>query len=124
MPAEDGAPMPGVLLKPADFDSTQEVSAAVLRVRGAGQHGGRRTSGAGYYLWHTMLTQQGYLVAVVDNRGTPAPLGRGLAQGDLRADGRASRPAIRRPRPGQLLQRPYVDPEPGRHLGLELRRPS
>ena len=30
----------------------------------------------GYYLWHTMLTQKGYLVAIVDNRGTPAPLGR------------------------------------------------
>ena len=30
----------------------------------------------GYYLWHSMLTQKGYLVAIVDNRGTPAPLGR------------------------------------------------
>jgi len=28
------------------------------------------------YLWHTMLSQQGYIVASVDNRGTPAPKGR------------------------------------------------
>jgi hypothetical protein len=28
------------------------------------------------YLWHLMLTQQGYLVMSVDNRGTPAPRGR------------------------------------------------
>jgi dipeptidyl-peptidase-4 len=28
------------------------------------------------YLWHLMLTQQGYIVASVDNRGTPAPRGR------------------------------------------------
>ncbi|HET7564051.1 MAG TPA: S9 family peptidase, partial [Gemmatimonadaceae bacterium] len=28
------------------------------------------------YLWHLMLTQQGYIVASVDNRGTPAPKGR------------------------------------------------
>jgi dipeptidyl-peptidase 4 len=28
------------------------------------------------YLWHLSLTQQGYIVASVDNRGTPAPLGR------------------------------------------------
>jgi dipeptidyl-peptidase-4 len=29
-----------------------------------------------WYLWHLMLTQQGYIVASVDNRGTPAPRGR------------------------------------------------
>ena len=28
------------------------------------------------YLWHLMLTQQGYIVMSVDNRGTPSPRGR------------------------------------------------
>jgi dipeptidyl-peptidase 4 len=28
------------------------------------------------YLWHLMLTQNGYIVASIDNRGTPAPRGR------------------------------------------------
>jgi dipeptidyl-peptidase-4 len=28
------------------------------------------------YLWHLMLTQQGYIVASLDNRGTPQPRGR------------------------------------------------
>ena len=28
------------------------------------------------YLWHLMLTQQGYIVISIDNRGTPAPRGR------------------------------------------------
>jgi dipeptidyl-peptidase-4 len=28
------------------------------------------------YLWHLMLTQQGYIVLSIDNRGTPAPRGR------------------------------------------------
>ncbi|HEX3865852.1 MAG TPA: DPP IV N-terminal domain-containing protein, partial [Gemmatimonadaceae bacterium] len=28
------------------------------------------------YLWHVMLTQRGYIVASVDNRGTPGPRGR------------------------------------------------
>lgn len=28
------------------------------------------------YLWHLMLTQQGYIVVSIDNRGTPAPRGR------------------------------------------------
>ena len=30
----------------------------------------------GQYLWYLMLTQQGYIVASVDNRGTPSPRGR------------------------------------------------
>ena len=28
------------------------------------------------YLWHQMMANSGYLVASVDNRGTPAPRGR------------------------------------------------
>jgi dipeptidyl-peptidase-4 len=28
------------------------------------------------YLWHVLLTQKGYIVASIDNRGTPAPRGR------------------------------------------------
>jgi len=32
--------------------------------------------GGGNYLWHLMLTQQGYIVASVDNRGTPGARGR------------------------------------------------
>ncbi len=31
--------------------------------------------GGGNYLWHLMLTQQGYIVASVDNRGTPGAAG-------------------------------------------------
>src|SRR6185436_19859561 len=32
--------------------------------------------GSRNYLWHLMLTQQGYIVISLDNRGTPAPRGR------------------------------------------------
>ena len=32
--------------------------------------------GGSTYLWHLMLTQQGYIVLSIDNRGTPAPRGR------------------------------------------------
>jgi dipeptidyl-peptidase-4 len=55
-----------------------------------------------------MLTQKGYLVAIVDNRGTPAPLGRGWRKaiyGQLGVvETRDQAAAARR-----LLQRPYVD---------------
>ena len=77
----------------------------------------------GYYLWHTMLTQKGYLVAIVDNRGTPAPLGRAWRKaiygqlGVLETRG----PGRRRPGADAAALR---GPGPGRHLGLELRRRS
>ena len=64
--------------------------------------------GGGNYLWHLMLTQQGYIVASVDNRGTPGARGREwrkalyrnigqLNVADLSAAARA------------ILARPYVD---------------
>ena len=76
--------------------------------------------GCGYYLWHLMLTQQGYLVASVDNRGTPAPLGRAWRKavyGQLGVLETRIRRAAR-----ALAQRPYVDTGQDRDLGLELRR--
>jgi dipeptidyl-peptidase-4 len=73
--AEDGAKMPGVLLKPAEFDSTRKYPLLFFVYGGPGNTEVNDAWG-GYFLWHTMLTQKGYLVAVVDNRGTPAPLGR------------------------------------------------
>ncbi|MGH7581571.1 MAG: S9 family peptidase, partial [Gemmatimonadales bacterium] len=73
--AEDGATMPGVLMKPADFDSTRKYPLLFFVYGGPGNTEVEDVWG-GYFLWHTMLTQKGYLVAIVDNRGTPAPLGR------------------------------------------------
>lgn len=75
IPAEDGAKMPGLLLKPAGFDSTRKYPLLFFVYGGPGTAEVKDAWG-GYYMWHTMLSQKGYLVAVVDNRGTPAPLGR------------------------------------------------
>jgi dipeptidyl-peptidase-4 len=75
LPAADGSKMPGVLLKPFDFDSTRKYPLLFFVYGGPGSAQVLDQWG-GYYLWHSMLTQKGYLVAIVDNRGTPAPLGR------------------------------------------------
>ncbi|HWB40973.1 MAG TPA: DPP IV N-terminal domain-containing protein, partial [Gemmatimonadales bacterium] len=61
--AEDGAKMPGVLLKPADFDSTRKYPLLFFVYGGPGNTEVSDAWG-GYFLWHTMLTQKGYLVAV------------------------------------------------------------
>jgi dipeptidyl-peptidase 4 len=108
IPAEDGLKMPGVLVKPADFDSTRKYPLLFFVYGGPGNTEVEDKWG-GYYLWHSMLTQKGYLVATVDNRGTPAPLGRAwrrtingqMGVPETRDQARAAR---------TLAQRSYVDP--------------
>ncbi|MEP7227680.1 MAG: S9 family peptidase, partial [Gemmatimonadales bacterium] len=74
--AGSGLQLDGWMMKPADFDSTKRYP-LVFHVYGepASQTALDLWSG-GNYLWHLMLTQQGYVVASLDNRGTPAPRGR------------------------------------------------
>ena len=108
IPTAGGARMPGVLLKPFDFDSTRKYPLLFFVYGGPGNAEVEDQWG-GYWLWHTMLTQKGYLVAIVDNRGTPAPLGRAWRKaiygqlGVLETKDQAQ--AAR-----AMLQRPYVDP--------------
>lgn len=72
----DGVKLDGWLMKPPDFDPTKKYP-LVFHVYGepASQSVTDRWGGH-QYLWHLMLTQQGYAVACVDNRGTPCPRGR------------------------------------------------
>jgi dipeptidyl-peptidase-4 len=72
----DGVMIDGWMMKPHDFDPSMQYP-VLLYVYGEpwGQTV-RDTWTGGQYLWHLMLTQQGYIVASVDNRGTPAPRGR------------------------------------------------
>ena len=71
-----GVELDGWLMKPFDFDASKRYP-LLFYVYGepAGQTVMDRWGG-NLYLWHLMLTQNGYLVASVDNRGTPAPRGR------------------------------------------------
>ena len=61
------------------------------------------------YLWHLLLTQRGYLVVSVDNRGTPAPRGRAWRKIVYRQIGilaSADQAAASR----TIREWPYVDP--------------
>jgi dipeptidyl-peptidase-4 len=72
----DGVTLDGWMIKPASFDSTRSYP-LFMQVYGepAGTTVVDRWGGNGM-LWHRMMADQGYIVASVDNRGTPAPRGR------------------------------------------------
>jgi dipeptidyl-peptidase-4 len=107
LPAADGSKMPALLMKPPTFDSTRTYPLLFFVYGGPGNAVVEDQWG-GYYLWHTMLNQKGYLVAMVDNRGTPAPLGRAWRKaiygqlGVLEAQDQASAATT-------LTARPYVN---------------
>ena len=73
----DGVEVDGWMIKPPDFDPTASYP---LLIYVYGEPGGQTVQnqwGRSNGMWHLLLAQQGYIVASLDNRGTPAPRGRG-----------------------------------------------
>ena len=104
-----GVKLDGWLMKPANFDPTKKYP-LVLHVYGepAGQSVTDRWGGNNY-LWHLMLTQMGYAVACVDNRGTPAPRGREWRKVVYRQVGRLASAEQSAAVRTLLKERPYLD---------------
>jgi dipeptidyl-peptidase-4 len=61
------------------------------------------------YLWHTMLSQQGYIVVSVDNRGTPAPRGRAWRKAIYRKNGVVNSADQANAVKAIIAKMPYVD---------------
>jgi dipeptidyl-peptidase-4 len=74
--AQDGLVLDGFLIRPPGFDPSRQYP-IVNYVYGepAGQTV-RDIWGGSRHLWHILLTQNGFIVASIDNRGTRAPRGR------------------------------------------------
>src|SRR6266516_2745170 len=70
----DGVTLDGWMIKPANFDSTR-VYPLLMYVYGEPAGQTAVDSWSGGHLWEHMIADQGYVVATVDNRGTPAPRG-------------------------------------------------
>jgi dipeptidyl-peptidase-4 len=106
----DGVLLDGWCIKPPDFDP-QKRYPLFFYVYGepAGQTVLDRWGGSGY-LWHLMLAQQGYIIASVDNRGTPSPRGRAWRKCIYRQIGILAS-ADQAAATGALLKKwPYIDP--------------
>jgi len=106
----DGVMLDGWMMKPYDFDPAMQYP-VLFYVYGEPWGQTVRDAWSGMrYLWYLMLTQQGYIVMSVDNRGTPAPRGRDWRKivyqkiGVLTAADQAA--AMRK-----VEEWPYIDPD-------------
>ncbi len=72
---EDGFTLDGYIMFPHDYDSDKKYP-IVMYVYGEPAGQTVKDSWSGNYLFHSMLTEQGFIVASIDNRGTRAPKGR------------------------------------------------
>ncbi len=69
-PTVDKTIINGYLLAPQDFDSTKVYPVLMFQYSGPGSQQVMNRWNSGNDLWHQMLVQKGYLVAVIDSRGT------------------------------------------------------
>jgi dipeptidyl-peptidase 4 len=67
-PTVDGTILNGFMLKPADFDPNKEYPVLVYQYSGPGSQSVMNNYEGGS--WHQLLVQKGYIVAVIDPRGT------------------------------------------------------
>jgi dipeptidyl-peptidase-4 len=104
-----GTVLDGWIMRPPDFDPNKKYP-VVYYVYGepAGQTVMDNWGGTNY-LWHLMLTQQGYIVASIDNRGTPAPRGRAWRKMVYRKIGVISSADQAAAVKAMLAKMPYLD---------------
>ena len=69
---KDGTKLYGYMLKPKDFDPKKKYPVLMYVYGGPSSQNVKDSWSAGHYSWHQMLTQKGYIVVSVDNRGTDA----------------------------------------------------
>jgi dipeptidyl-peptidase 4 len=66
----NGVTLNGWIMKPVDFTPNRKYSLFFTNYGGPGSQTVLDSWGGSNYLWNLMLTQKGYLVASIDNRGT------------------------------------------------------
>jgi len=67
---DDATPLNAWIMKPANFDSTQNYPVIMFCYSGPGaQHVVNQWSGR-RYLWHQLMTEKGFIIFCIDSRGT------------------------------------------------------
>jgi dipeptidyl-peptidase-4 len=101
----------GWMIKPPNFDPSKKYP-LLFHIYGEPASSTVRDSWGGRnYLWHLMLSQKGYIVASLDNRGTNVPRGRAWRKSIYRQVGvlacKDQASALRQ----MLKDYPYIDPQ-------------
>ncbi|MFZ6010641.1 MAG: S9 family peptidase, partial [Bacteroidota bacterium] len=65
----DGTSLNGYLLKPKNFDAAKQYPVLVYQYSGPGSQNATHAWGGSHFYFHHLLTQKGYVVAVIDTRG-------------------------------------------------------
>ena len=120
VPGADGTPLDAEIIKPLNFDPSKKYPVIVHLYGGPGAQEVRDAWEGSTYLWHELMAEKGFVIFVLDNRGTTGrghafetPLYHHFGQAEL-ADQLAGVAWLRR--------QSYVDRCPHRNLGLELWR--
>jgi dipeptidyl-peptidase-4 len=72
----NGVSLDGWMMKPPNFDPAKKYPVLFYAYSEPAGTTVNDSWAGSQYLWYLMLTQQGYIVASLDNRGTPSPRGR------------------------------------------------
>ncbi len=67
---EVGDDLNGYMLKPANFDPNKKYPVLMFQYSGPGSQSVSNSWGGSNAYWHQMLVQKGYIISVVDGRGT------------------------------------------------------
>jgi dipeptidyl-peptidase-4 len=108
--SEDGITMEGFLRQPPDFDPSKKYP-VIFFVYGEPAGQTARDQWSSTNLWHMMMSQKGYVIATLDNRGQPAPKGREWRKSIYRKLGTANMRDQMLGAKALLEQKPYIDAE-------------
>ncbi len=104
----EGVDLDSWLMKPPGFDPSKKYPLIIHVYGEPASQTVKDVWGGRHSLWHRLLTQQGYVVACFDNRGTPCPRGRAWRKIAYKRVGTlASEDQLAATH--ELLKRPYLD---------------
>jgi dipeptidyl-peptidase-4 len=68
--SHDGVPLNAMMIKPADFDASKKYPVLVFTYGGPHAQVVLNAWGGNTALWHQLMTQKGYIIFALDNRGS------------------------------------------------------
>lgn len=66
----DGTSLNGTMFKPRNFDAARQYPVLIYQYSGPGSQNVSNAWGGSHFYFHQMLVQKGYIVAIIDTRGT------------------------------------------------------